>query len=112
MKRIVNMRDFKKTFFLFKKPAAHAQQGEYFVKAEKPRCERNPLPDQRPPPPRHPPFFTSRPPFHPFRQAVFAKQIQSFTVLKHWVYRYSNNSSNIIFTLFIRGAQTNHQGFN
>ena len=42
------MRDFKKTFFLFKKPA-HAQQAGYFVKAEKPLYERTPLPDQRPP---------------------------------------------------------------
>ena len=41
------MRDFKKTFFLFKKPA-HAQQAAYFVKAEKPLYERTPLPDQRP----------------------------------------------------------------
>ena len=89
------MRDYKKTFFLFKTPAAHAQQGRYFVKAEKPFFERRtPLPDQRPPPP----FFTSSPPLHPFRQAVFAKQIQSFTVLKHLWVRYNNNSSNIIFT--------------
>ena len=41
------MRDFKKTFFLFKKPA-HAQQAAYFVKAKKPLYERTPLPDQRP----------------------------------------------------------------
>ena len=41
------MRDFKKTFFLFKKPG-HAQQAGYFVKAEKPLYERTPLPDQRP----------------------------------------------------------------
>ena len=67
------MRDFKKTFFLFKKPA-HAQQGRYFVKAEKPLFERTPLPDQRLPLP----FFTSSPPLHPFRQAVFAKQNSDF----------------------------------
>ena len=41
------MRDFKKSFFLFKKPA-HAQQAAYFVKAEKPLYERTPLPDQHP----------------------------------------------------------------
>ena len=39
------MRDFKKTFFLFKMPA-HAQPAGYFVKAEKPLYERTPLPDQ------------------------------------------------------------------
>ena len=50
------MRDFKKCFLLFKKPA-HAQQPEYFVKAEKPLYERILLPDQRPP------FFSL--PFHP-----------------------------------------------
>ena len=54
------MRDFKKTFFLFKKPG-HAQQAGYFVKAEKPLYERTPLPDG---------------------QALFAKLIQSFTVLR------------------------------
>ena len=87
------MRDFKKTFFLFKKPA-HAQQAGYFVKAEKPLYERTPLPDQRPL------FFvfcfffsfTSSPPLHLFRQAVFAKLIHSFTVLKHLWVRYYNNS--------------------
>ena len=45
------MRDFKKSFFLFKKPA-HAQQAAYFVKAEKPLYERTPLPDQHPRRPR------------------------------------------------------------
>ena len=91
------MRDFKKTFFLFKKPA-HAQPAEYFVKAEKPLYERTPLPDQR----RSlspPPFFhlQSAPPPLSIRQAVFAKLIQRFTVLKHLWVRYYNNSSNIIF---------------
>ena len=45
------MRDFKKSFFLFKKPA-NAQQAAYFVKAEKPLYERTPLPDQHPRRPR------------------------------------------------------------
>ena len=45
------MRDFKKSFFLFKKPA-NAQQAVYFVKAEKPLYERTPLPDQHPRRPR------------------------------------------------------------
>ena len=88
------MRDFKKTFFLFKTPAANAQEGRYFVKAEKQLFERTPLPDQRPPPP----VFTSSALLRPLRQAVFAKQIESFTVLKHLWVRYNNNSSNIIFT--------------
>ena len=59
------MRDFKKTVFLFKKPA-HAQPAGYFVKAEKPLYERTPFPDQRRPLPP-PLFFTSSPPLHPFR---------------------------------------------
>ena len=42
------MRDFKKSFFLFKKHA-HAQQAGYFVQAEKPLHEKTPLPDQRTP---------------------------------------------------------------
>ena len=54
------MRDFKKTVFLFKKPA-HAQPAGYFVKAEKPLYERTPFPDQRRPLP--PPFFSL--PVHP-----------------------------------------------
>ena len=45
------MRDFKKSFFLFKKPA-HAQQAAYFVKAEKALYEKTPLPDQHPRRPR------------------------------------------------------------
>ena len=45
------MRDFKKSFFLFKKPA-NAQQAAYFVLAEKPLYERTPLPDQHPRRPR------------------------------------------------------------
>ena len=45
------MRDFKKSFFLLKKPAK-AQQAVYFVKAEKPLYERTPLPDQHPRRPR------------------------------------------------------------
>ena len=45
------MIDFKKSFFLFKKPA-NAQQAAYFVKAEKPLYERTPLPDQHPRRPR------------------------------------------------------------
>ena len=45
------MRDFKKSFFLFKKPAK-AQQAVHFVKAEKPLYERTPLPDQHPRRPR------------------------------------------------------------
>ena len=45
------MRDFKKSFFLLKKPA-NAQQAAYFVKAEKPLYERTPLPDQHPRRPR------------------------------------------------------------
>ena len=45
------MIDFKKSFFLFKKPA-NAQQAAYFVLAEKPLYERTPLPDQHPRRPR------------------------------------------------------------
>ena len=82
------MRDFKKCFLLFKKPA-HAQQAGYFVKTEKPLYERIPLSDQRPLF-----FFTSIPPLH---QAVFEKLIQSFTVSKHLWVMYYNNSSSIIF---------------
>ena len=83
------MRDFKKTFFLFKKPA-HAQPAGY---------ERTPLPDQRRPLPPPPLFFNfqSAPPPLSIRQAVFAKLIQRFTVLKHLWVRYYNSSSNIIF---------------
>ena len=80
------MGDFKKTFFLFKKPA-HAQPAEYFVKAEKPLYERTPLPDQRRPLP--PPFFHF--------QSAPPPQRERFTVLKHLWVRYYNNSSNIIF---------------
>ena len=92
------MRDFKKTFFLFQKPA-HAQPAGYFVKAEKPLYERTPLRHQRPPPRPAPSFFhfQSTPPPLSIRQAVFAKLIQRFTVLKHLWVRYYNNSSNIIF---------------
>ena len=88
------MRDFKKTFFLFKKPA-HAQPTGYFVRAVKPLYERTPLPDQRPPPLFF--HFQSTPPPLSIRQAVFAKLIQRCTVLKHLWVRYYNNSSNIIF---------------
>ena len=45
------MRDFRKSFFLFKKPA-NAQQAAYFVKAEKLLYKRTPLPDQHPRRPR------------------------------------------------------------
>ena len=90
------MRDFKKTFFLFKKPA-HAQPAGYFVKAEKPLYERTPLPDQRRPLPPLFSHFQSAPATLSIRQAVFAKVIQRFTVLKHLWVRYYNNSSNIIF---------------
>ena len=87
------MRDFKKTFFLFKKPAAHAQRGDILLR-QKSRSVKEPRSLTSFP---HP-FFTSSPPLHPFRQAVFAKQIQTFTVLKHLLVRYNNTSSNIIFT--------------
>ena len=86
------MRDFKKTFFLFKKPA-HAQPAGYFVKAEKPLYERIPPPDQSLLPFFH---FQSTPPPLSIRQAVFAKLVQRFTALKHLWVKYYNNSSNII----------------
>ena len=40
--------------------------------------------------------FQSTPPPLSIRQAVFAKLVQRFTVLKHLWVKYYNNSSNII----------------